>query len=1128
MFDFVLGALVGAGAILIGMRAWRDRGAAAARLPDAPSAPAATPESALVDPLTSRLYELQRRVQETPRVSTPEDLLQLRAFLQLVDELSAETVEVDALLRYVVGEDAILAWASLQALGRRPRDPAIERRLFGWLNHFSPWTRHFMLRTLEAWSPADDSLAGRVLVRLDSTWEAPEASLVLESFLRRSAGSETLVLPIDRPLGFEASTLRDVLARVDTELSAPVLEQLGPARRTRTPTWPGGPGDPGVSELEDLGRVSPPGTALDAGLIPTPSTDRHLERVMIALTSPPIRSTLVVGESGVGKTALIRRVTARLSSDGWTVFEAGASRLNAGMTYVGMLEARVQALIQHLAEHPRVVWVAPDFHQLLTAGRASNNPTGLLELILPAIESGELLVLGETRPAALERVLLERPEVARLFEVIRIEPPPARELGALLEAWSRLVTERRGVRIPAAIRDEALSLSRQYLSAETPPGGVLRLLDRAVLIASRRPGAGPEPAATEDDLVDALVQITGLSAEILDERRPLDLEAVRGRIESRVVGQTEAVDSLVERLALIKAGVTDPTRPYGVFLFAGGTGTGKTELAKALADYLFGSPDRLLRLDMSELQDGRALDRLLGSGEGFLGGNSLAERVRRQPFCVVLLDEFEKAHGRVWDVFLQVFDDGRLTDHRGDTVDFRHAIIILTSNVGSVSTGDVRLGLVGGAEPFSPTSVERAVERTFRPELLNRLDRVVVFRPLTREIMRRILRKELADAFERRGLRRRDWAVEMEESALDLLVERGFSAALGARPLKRALERYLLAPLARAIVDRSAPEGDQFLFVRADGPELKVEFVDPDATMAETGPAAAPGNLGDIVYDPRGNHAEVERLRGALESLRARTGSQTWSDTKRALMAAAADPAFWERADRFESLGRAEYLDRIESSLRSAASLFERLAGGPSAPRPAYPLNLVRRLAQQLFLLEAAAAEALAEGPRDAFVSVVPQLEDGAAPARDFAAQVAAMYEAWASARGMRWTGIEPGTNGAGARLLSITGFAAYSLLLPEDGLHVLEREVAPGDGARRATVRVRVVSQPATPARDAAGLRRQAIEALAAPPAAAHTIVRRYREAPSPLVRDAVRGWRTGRIERVLAGDFDVIPSGD
>src|SRR3954470_11162010 len=284
---------------------------------------------------------------------------------------------------------------------------------------------------------------------------------------------------------------------------------------------------------------------------------------------------------------------------------------------------------------------------------------------------------------------------------------------------------------------------------------------------------------------------------------------------------------MVERVALLKAGLTDPTRPQAVLLFVGPTGTGKTEIAKALAEFLFGSPDRMIRLDLSEFQNAGSAWRMLGDGEA--EDASLVARIRRQPFSVVLLDEFEKADPSVWDLFLQVFDDGRLSDPRGAVADFRHAVIIMTSNLGAKLPTGSGIGF-SPARGFAAGSVEQAVTRAFRREFLNRIDRVVVFRPLSRPVMREILAAELTAVLARRGLRSRQWAVEWDDSALEFLLAAGFTPDLGARPLKRAVERHFLTPLALAIAAHDYPSGDQFLFVRAaEGAGLEVTFVDPDA-----------------------------------------------------------------------------------------------------------------------------------------------------------------------------------------------------------------------------------------------------------------------------------------------------------
>jgi ATP-dependent Clp protease ATP-binding subunit ClpC len=360
--------------------------------------------------------------------------------------------------------------------------------------------------------------------------------------------------------------------------------------------------------------------------------------------------------------------------------------------------------------------------------------------------------------------------------------------------------------------------------------------------------------------------------------------------------------------------------------------------------------------------------------------------------------------------------------------------------------------------------------------------------------------------------------------------------------LKRSLERYLLAPLARTIVERRVPEGDQFLFVRTDGDALAVEFVDPDAppSVASVAPAASaarPGaDLRAIAWDAHGTAAEMVELRASLERFHTRIEGAEWDAAKSRWLAMPATEGFWQRTDRFEVLGRAEYMDRIEAGARSARSLLARLDGDGAVPRHVWPRNMVARLAQQMLLLEAAAEEAMSTGPRDAFIYVQagPDGPDRSGE-QEFARQVAAMYEAWARQRGMRISVLKPSTRYAGDTVwLAVSGFSSFVVLAQEDGLHVLEWGTSADGGIKRASVRVRVLPQPPVPptasgSQDGeAGLTRQAAEVLAAAPAPAPTIVRRYRGTPSPLVRDAVRGWRTGRLERVLAGDFDLVPSGE
>jgi ATP-dependent Clp protease ATP-binding subunit ClpC len=409
--------------------------------------------------------------------------------------------------------------------------------------------------------------------------------------------------------------------------------------------------------------------------------------------------------------------------------------------------------------------------------------------------------------------------------------------------------------------------------------------------------------------------------------------------------------------------------------------------------------------------------------------------------------------------------------------------------------------------------------------------------------MREIVRKELADAFQRRGLRNRAWAVEWEDSALDLLLDKGFTADLGARPLKRAVDRHLLAPLAVTIIDHSYPEGDQFLFVRAEKGRLVVDFVDPDAPEAEPEAVTEAGDellrsagehppVGRIALDPRGSSDELAALEAEHARLDGIVREASWQESKSAGLERTRAQSFWSSPERFAVLGQVEYLDRIEAGLNSAGSLLERLRGTGARARERFPREVVGRLARQLYLLDAACNGVLANEPRDAFLQVEAWSDTGT-PSRNsdaFARRIGAMYRAWAEKSRMQSEVLRasgPESDRSYRLLVAVSGYAAWQLLASEAGLHVLELPERKGKGFGKAVVRVRVVPQPEIPPEHGReGLLEQAREALAVHEGTGVAIVRRYREEPSPLVRDAVHGWRTGNLNRVLGGDFDLLAS--
>jgi len=1110
-------------ALLIGYAIGRSTGRSA------PASPTPGPDTTPPDGggKTHRLYaiagDLEPIVQQAAR---PEDVLHDATFLFGVDFLASQNWTTEELLAYFRGESMICACLALEALAcraRRTGDPneKIQHTILESINDYVAWSRYFALRTLDHLAPAPRALCGTVLSQLDESWLYPAHLRVLEDFLhqRANAGETVTVDHLDAGLSEanaeQLETLDSILRKLPTDLGQPLLVQLQAWRAQRVDR----------AFLSSVGQLWEPASLTDGVAIIEHDAERSaLQKLESTLIDQPRRSVILVGEHGVGKTTLVRGLARQLAAKGFLIFEASGSEIMAGQSYVGQLEERVRNLLSQLRARP-VVWFVPDIHSLRLAGRHRYSTSSVLDMLIPSIETGEVMVIGETTPTAYQQLLLAKPRMRSAFEALRVSPLTESATRDLVRHWAEDLAEGESG-LPRSTQDEAFLLAQQYLTDHAAPGNVLTLLDdtRGRLQAAD-PG-GPVRIGI-DDLITTLTQMTGLPASVLDDRQGLDLPGLRAFFEQRVMGQPEAVDCIVDRIAMIKAGVTDPSRPLGVFLFAGPTGTGKTEIAKTLAKFLFGSIARMIRLDMSEFQTPESLDRLLGSADKEQRGGALVDQIRKQPFSVILLDEFEKAHANVWDLFLQLFDDGRLTDREGSTADFRNAIVILTSNLGSHVPKGAGVGFTDETGRFSATSVMRAVEASFRKEFLNRLDRVVVFRPLGRDTMRDILHKELAEAFRRRGLRNREWAVEWDASAIEFLLDKGFTLDLGARPLRRAVERYLLTPLSQTIVNHQYPEGDQFLFVRAGQDRLSVDFVDPDAAedddsgreTHDTGAGRA--TLERVGLDPCGTSDELALLGQVYRELLTTTETGAWQAIKSEGLARMQEPHFWDSPDRFVTLGDIEYVDRLEAGLSSAGSLLDRLAGaGRSQRKGSAPRRLLGQVASRLFVLREAVRGVLEEEPREAFVSV-EAWSDGHQPSKlskEFVPRIGAMYEAWAAKRGMPMERLD--TEG---RLLSVSGYAAYALLRQEHGLHVWEIPVE-GRRPQRAVVRVQVAPQPVAPADQREGLSRLARRTIAQEVGVTPAIVRRYQDSPSPLVRDSVSGWRSGRLERVFEGDFDLL----
>jgi ATP-dependent Clp protease ATP-binding subunit ClpC len=1117
---FILG--LGAGLLLNRWRPWdrhstlKSQEAAVVSPPSSSDAPAPEPSD-----LTGRLQPLRAAIDTFGRsASHPRDLRDRAEFIQAIRLLSEPSVSVATLIDYACGANWAMSCAALAALSQRPDGASASKALLERFKETGGWEVYFALDYV-AKLPVRPPLAS-VLLRPSEQWQHNPmvVSFFVDHFQQRAAFGDTATFG-DALAGLTLAEIDEVeklLLLIAHPVAKTLLDEL---RNWRLNTL-------NRDYLTKIGRFWTADE--DALLIEHALIAESVLTCEAALTASTPRSVLLVGEARTGKSSVARCAARRLATRGFSVFEASAAELMAGQIYVGELEGRVRRIIDELSTGKRVVWFVPSLLQMATSGAHRGQAATILDQVLPSLIAGRLVMMSECTPSGLTVLQQRWPILRTCMEVLRLPPITRHAIAPIAQEFAARIGRQQGVTIDAPVVPLAVQLAAQYLSALQLPGSVLDLLK----LASNWTVANGAGSLSRESLLGALSQATGLPRAILDDNEKIELAAIRRYFDQRVIGQSEAVSAVVERIAMLKAGLTDPSRPVAVFLFAGPTGTGKTELAKTLAEYLFGNVERMLRLDMSELQAPESIRKIIGAAGDEAESDSLIHKVRKQPFSVILLDEFEKAHQNVWDLFLQVFDDGRLTDAAGQTTDFRQTYIVMTSNIGATAHEGGGVGFVSGNDRFANQQIMRAVAKSFRPEFVNRLDKVIVFQPLNREHMRAILQKELNGVLERRGLKNREWAVEWESSALDFLLDRGFNAQMGARPLKRAIEQYVVAPLASNIVEHRFPSGEQFLFVRGTGDGIEVEFVDPDAkgdgevpdssdTMAAGAGNSETATLARIVLNASGSTSEREELRKSFASTQAKLNAPAWMQMRQGLLTKMGAADFWDQPDRSRIHAHFALIDRVEAAARTAASLRERYERGLTGRPNRFSKDLANRLALQLFLLECGIDDASRGPPTEVLLAVEPILEAAGekGSAAQWSAQIAHMYRSWAKARRMQMHEV-PGQ--AGSTVLAINGFGAERRLLQEVGLHVLETESAGPHSASmtsRATVRVSVSTRELAQSAD-----QQAASPthLPHPTVRSATVVRRYRFGSAPLVRDALANWRSGRVKEVMAGNFDLL----
>ena len=564
------------------------------------------------------------------------------------------------------------------------------------------------------------------------------------------------------------------------------------------------------------------------GTDPVVGREREISRVIQILSRRTKNNPVLVGEPGVGKTAVAEALARRVARGevpdtlkNRRIVTLDLASMLAGTKYRGDFEDRVKCIRKEVQRAGDVIVFIDELHTIVGAGSAEG-AIDAANILKPALGRGEIQVIGATTPEEYRKHIEKDAALERRFQPVNVPEPDGECCERMLLALRGSLEAHHGLRITDEADSAAIRLSTRYNCDRYLPEKAIVLLDEA---ASRVRVEG-SPARTQveaSDVAEVVSAWTGVPASAITEPESERLLRLEEALHRRVVGQDEAVSAVARAIRRGRVGLADPRRPLGSFLFLGPTGVGKTELCRALAEAVYGDEEALIRLDMSEYMEKHAVSKLIGSPPGYVGygeGGQLTERVRRRPWSVVLFDEIEKAHEDVYNLLLQIMEDGRLTDSEGRRADFRSTIVVMTSNVGAKAITENRPALgFSGAARDGDGAVREAVmaelRQTFRPEFLNRVDDAIVFRRLTPADVRRIARG-LTDAVRER-MRALGVQLEVTDAALDLLAERGFDPTYGARPLRRCICTQLEDPAAEALLSGRTGPGDRLIADAKDG-----------------------------------------------------------------------------------------------------------------------------------------------------------------------------------------------------------------------------------------------------------------------------------------------------------------------
>ncbi len=832
------------------------------------------------------------------------------------------------------------------------------------LKHNYIGTEHILLGLLRE----EEGLAARVLESLDITVErvraqvvrivgsgeevtsgqipfTPRAKKVLELALREALslghnyiGTEHILLGLVRENeGVAARILLDFDADSEKIRNEVIRMLSGPGSRQRGSSA-GSAGATGTGEgkkssklLDQFGRNLTK-LASEGKLDPVVGRETEIERIMQILSRRTKNNPVLVGEPGVGKTAVVEGLAQRITNadvpellKGKQIYTLDLAALVAGSKYRGEFEERLKKVMKEITQRGDIILFIDELHNLVGAG-AAEGAIDAASILKPALARGELQTVGATTLEEYRKYLERDSALERRFQKIVVDQPSTEETVQILKGLRDRYEQHHKVNISDEALEAAADLADRYISDRFLPDKAIDLIDEAAsrmriksmtsppvyreledeIEETRRAkeeaiesqefekaanlrdkerrltqrkreladqweaGESTErPSIGEEEIADIVSMWTGIPVFKLTEAETQKLMRMEEELHKRVIGQLPAVEVVSKAIRRSRAGLKDPKRPTGSFIFLGPSGVGKTELARTLAEFLFGDEETMIRIDMSEYMEKHAVSRLVGSPPGYIGydeGGQLTEAVRRKPYSVLLLDEIEKAHPDVFNILLQILEDGRLTDAQGRTVDFRHCIVIMTSNIGASEIArNTPLGFAVSDDETGITyddmknRIMGELKKVFRPEFLNRIDDVIVFHKLTKDEIKEIV--DLLLLRIRESMAERELQLELSESAKDLLVEKGWDPAMGARPLRRAIQRYIEDPLADFVLRAQVPPGSTVMVEPGeegtDDEDVKLSIIKPAPAPTPVGVGAEGGAEGGQDADAAPEGGEV-------------------------------------------------------------------------------------------------------------------------------------------------------------------------------------------------------------------------------------------------------------------------------